>query len=925
MSQQGPHPKKHKSNAHEQKISIVSRWYIKFQGADNYLIENIGDLECIEKALECGANVNPKSPDAVSPLLQAIAKNAPVSVKKLIKAGADVNLPGKVLLAESYSNSTLPIMKALELGNAKIVYYLLRSKAKLDFTYAIKNAVVQGNNPVLEILIQSIAHEEAVLLVNKLTPALEFALNKKKLQALCLLMQYYPCKEQFVQKALTTGNKELLTTLVDLNIDLNQPVYFSQFNETLTPFDFLLRNKDAEMLDFLLELNVALLDYDKESLVDLYASLNDSQKTGYFKKLIVPFLKNLEIDGELKLPVLPFLNINNCIHLSKELLLLLLNNPTEFINMHSKSELHHLFVPARLKAREILHASQAIDRERVRMQNALANNNESAMHDDNKLFTHYSRTIKPHYQSEFLRRGGVAFIEAEIRGLLLRRILANGILPDFGKEIIRQNLDILVSGEEKEAMDLIRPLLNSNTDSNQVAWRLYDKWAPFIGERNFMTEEPSGFGTNVREMIAYYFIGVMDVNMQPECKEDRVANFILQLSEIRRGNNKDNPSEPMDVISCLTGYRSRIGQMGILHPILSLPELPLEEIMKNLVAAKFHEYLRTIPAYDDKARELLFNALVMLQESNAQETISGEVFYSDEMLNVREAFIVDALGDRFNDIYREVEKQLISYMHGEDFMREMERPINQLKLQLYRLDVSRGTIGDRLTELYNPYRERAITIEKIEALLKHILLNGVHKPHLRPIIYNFLDVEQKTSEVFVDFFREVLENSNFIDDDIKKMHQIYLNNKDLLKALRPICQENLDYLKNYSNRYLGSQDFLMTSLQDVFVKRKLQMAHYPEELKKTQIHKMNRQQERCIRVAESLCGECPNDLLKYQYLNLKNVIVDFIEYTTNQAIDELDEKFWNDFKTKHPIINQLGEDAITNFTTEKPRFKRAYF
>lgn len=403
---------------------------------------------------------------------------------------------------------------------------------------------------------------------------------------------------------------------------------------------------------------------------------------------------------------------------------------------------------SQLQAARLLKAYQdAINHEYERKYAALAAQ-EANPDDEKKLNTassHFAKVIQPHFEAAFLERGDdleerLQNIESDIRALLIsRRIvqakqsIEKGIHVTASEACIRfleNNAGALRGGQDEILMNEARQYFSSLAQSDEIAWRVYDRWAPCEGWPNLLTS-PLGacakdkiFSASLsqvthleasykaREWVAYSFLLVMDESNSKDAdnKASRIEGFIAQLSDIRRAHNEG--SIGIDNPSCYPGIIGRALNMWAMHSLglqkNTIALLP--DILRSLISQNLGKYFENATA---DAREALYNALIYLRYENAEDIINdrdGEVDFNqnEDYPKLRQSFI-DSLGSHkalLDSIQAEL--KAMSAAETED---DEELLVYLLK---YLADIGGGWSAVAITSLYQRYQPKAMEIKERE-------------------------------------------------------------------------------------------------------------------------------------------------------------------------------------------------------------------
>lgn len=361
------------------------------------------------------------------------------------------------------------------------------------------------------------------------------------------------------------------------------------------------------------------------------------------------------LDRNFKVWGLPLNQIIDDAHWTKQNVDLFLRQPLEYLHRYLPN-----FPAIKVDALRILFFYKSLKDFELLKKMALAN----TAHDmDLEAFSkvHFEQNIEPYFKQRFHEVGEspneitcIFNIEKKIRHTILTKILEearqtvqahkDAVAVVHAQRVItfiEANSIHLLSGENKAKMDEARTYFNSYTDTNHIAWRIYDNWAITCSWKNLLTpdcyyylyedvaelnlqhvQNPEGF--TFRKRVAYYFLATLDD--RPDCEWDkptRLGNFISTLAEIRRAHNegpgRDNPS-------CAAGHKTRIAEsMGRGHPITALPKPPAElvpEILRSYFAQKLQDF--TVGKNQDQLKTL-YDAIAFNRES-AEDVMADTAF-----------------------------------------------------------------------------------------------------------------------------------------------------------------------------------------------------------------------------------------------------------------------------------------------------------
>ena len=121
-----------------------------------------GDLECVRKWSEIGANINAKDASGKTPLILAAKVGNLALVKFLLASGMDMKI-GQTAIGSlanyKFAGGRTPLMWAAANGHTKVLQHLLDNKANIaarSTTYrcALQEAITCGHNDIAISLIQ---------------------------------------------------------------------------------------------------------------------------------------------------------------------------------------------------------------------------------------------------------------------------------------------------------------------------------------------------------------------------------------------------------------------------------------------------------------------------------------------------------------------------------------------------------------------------------------------------------------------------------------------------------------------------------------------------------------------------------------------------------------------------------------------------
>lgn len=397
-----------------------------------------------------------------------------------------------------------------------------------------------------------------------------------------------------------------------------------------------------------------------------------------------------------------------------------LKRPVKFI------EDNNICSSAQISALKLLEVENTIHR----LEQEKAKDFENAMIDKDIIHAkrHFELNIVPHFKSRFLsysptqnKAECILFIEKEIRQLILENILEDAkeqnqqSIQDF----IHNNFALLVEGHD----DAFKAscLVFTSTHVAHSAWRGYNPYAPVKNELHFpnLLTPPSSnaliFSTAashqedlfsqtgsdiVREQVAYYYLAVIDKNDGDEpIRQNRIANFIGQLADIRNTHGIDDPA-------CYPGHLSRIAKMGSFHSIAQLPntlEIMLEDYFKAKVLNIFQKMIKELD--DPSENSKLFHAIIDLRQDTARDIVKNPKQFSSLLLLLRAGFttIMGTLPENCDAINAILKRQKLLALDGSDMF----------YVKQYLHDIARGKIYYALETLYHQLTDSVPTVEDI--------------------------------------------------------------------------------------------------------------------------------------------------------------------------------------------------------------------
>lgn len=330
---------------------------------------------------------------------------------------------------------------------------------------------------------------------------------------------------------------------------------------------------------------------------------------------------------------------------------------------------------------------------------------------------HFTQTVQPLFAKQFAALGMME-IEKQIRQQLLAMIRSQALenRQDSIVTFIDEKQVALINAEDAAMKESLTYF--TQAEPAQAAWRGYNPFALVSGTwPNLFTtpaENSEVFSTAaategrkihsheasnmVRERVAYYYLAVIDnQDGNDESRQNRIANFIGLLAEIRNAHGRDDPS-------CFPGYLTRIAQMGHYHSLGMLPEgfkKKLAHFFKSKVFQAFKDNLLELAIDEQQA---LLRSLVDLNQETALDIIKNPENYPQDLLPLRQAFI-DALGKEYA-LLEEFNRETFSALDADDL----------IYIQQHLLDITRGDIALALAEYAKRFVDRPVASADMLAL-----------------------------------------------------------------------------------------------------------------------------------------------------------------------------------------------------------------
>jgi hypothetical protein len=358
--------------------------------------------------------------------------------------------------------------------------------------------------------------------------------------------------------------------------------------------------------------------------------------------------------------------------------------------------------------------------------------NEGAMNDDEVLRSMhvYKNKIKPfahpllHYTNIEEKKQAILRIEKRIRDWILEAILASHSNLEV-QDFINKNKAALVLGDDPELMKQAREnYFNSKDNPAHLAWRGYDKDAPYLGHHyNLLTDQfqtKPVFSTQasvnrpetllntkaswrVRKMVASYALLVTDSDKE-EIIASRKANFIAELADFRSAHSEDY-SPKGDAPSCYPGYIGRMPNLGLDHP-LTEQYLSNKLIIKNFLETRFFTVFKSelnASQTREQAENLLASlSLLSITGWRAENIWTEQEVYSDALWEIRQNFITK-LGT-VDELKALINKELAT-LNRTPLIEGGE--INETSyIEQYLLDPARGNLYGRFANEYQCWVSR---------------------------------------------------------------------------------------------------------------------------------------------------------------------------------------------------------------------------
>ncbi len=452
-------------------------------------------------------------------------------------------------------------------------------------------------------------------------------------------------------------------------------------------------------------------------------------------------------------------------------------------------EAHALCQPVTIAALRILDVSKKVvaqDRAKaLNMEQAESAMEEKAVRQANQ---HFTQTVQPLFAEKFAALG-LAEIEKQIRQQILMSIRSQATENHQAHIItfIDEKQVALINAEE----DAMKESLNyfTQAEAAQAAWRSYNPFAPVSGAWinlfTVPTQNSEVFSTNaatggrkinsqeasnvVRERAAYYYLTVIDSeDGDDESRQNRIANFIGLLAEIRNAHGHDDPS-------CFPGYLTRIAQMGHYHSKIALTEgfkKKLAQFFKSKVFQAFKNNLLELSADEQQA---LLRSLVDLNQGTALDIIKKPENYPQDLLSLRQAFI-DALGNEYS-LLEEFNSETSSTLDADD----------RIYIQQHLIDITRGDIALALEEYARRLIDRPVSSADILALNPY----QATEPQQQQLFGHLLNIIVEKSVFYSNSLHQLRATAMYFENKVNQMFNKSENAaqyfKELVDALE--CEE----------------------------------------------------------------------------------------------------------------------------------------
>lgn len=351
---------------------------------------------------------------------------------------------------------------------------------------------------------------------------------------------------------------------------------------------------------------------------------------------------------------------------------------------------------------------------------------------------HFEEKIQPQYGEYYSQQGDtnekcLEVIECKIRETILDYIERENKQDVQTINFIKEHKPALIRGD-KEALRRSVPFFRGR-DIAYSAWRGYNLYAPVSGSWENLLTAPTvsrgiyttpaatanmGVVTNtkasnlVRERIAHYYLHVTDMNVDSNNINNRIANFILQLSVIRNANGLDDPS-------CFPGTLSRIANMGRLNQNASLDastpnHVYIHGFFQSRIVRLFKEFLQECQTPEE--RQTRYYAIVGMTRINAYDIAFGkESSYTEEHAQLRTRFAEMIAGYHIN-----ATESIVTIPNGlSSLLDEFKRENPGVTLSLtdhfsvipYFVEPTRNGILQALTTVYQSYDDVLIADEDL--------------------------------------------------------------------------------------------------------------------------------------------------------------------------------------------------------------------
>lgn len=272
----------------------------------------------------------------------------------------------------------------------------------------------------------------------------------------------------------------------------------------------------------------------------------------------------------------------------------------------------------------------------------------------------------------------------------------------------------LSSGKYNSLNRRARELFNSNQHLPIIAWRCYDKDAPWVEWPNLLTPNDNeavkvyngenqpkislkSASDEARRLVALFYLANMDTSTEElaDSKQWRISKFIAELAEVRRAHN-ENPFigtiiDSVDNPSCLPGFYTRMADTVKDRRDLNIltTQEAVQDKIKALINLELHKIISS--GSDDLCEEekvirlKQYYSCTVLGLSNAREILyqTDNLGFFDYMVGLPDMKlqITEALCLRQKFLaqfkFDKIFKQVVAYI------KELEIPIDEDEIRYF--------------------------------------------------------------------------------------------------------------------------------------------------------------------------------------------------------------------------------------------------